>query len=213
MDTSRIERPPVRLIISGGIGSGKSTVVARLRELGGEVIETDKIGHQVLEPEGAAYEAVASRWPSAVEDGRINRARLADIVFQDVDELRILESMTHPAIADRVREMVADATAPLVAVELPVGADLFGAGWVKVVVEAPEELRVERAVGRGMAEEDVRRRIEVQPSPDDWRAGASFVLVNDATPAELHEVVDQLWARLVPDVPIDVADGEDAEPA
>ena len=88
MTDSSIHGPPVRLVISGGIGSGKSTVAARLRELGAAVIEADVIGHEVLEVGGAAHDAVAQRWPTVVTDGLIDRSALAEIVFADMAQLR-----------------------------------------------------------------------------------------------------------------------------
>jgi dephospho-CoA kinase len=185
-----------RLVISGGIGSGKSTVAARLRELGALVIEADVLGHEVLEPGGAAHDAVGARWPSVVSDGVIDRRALAAIVFTDVDQLRELEAMTHPAIAAEIQSRVAAAGPGVVAVELPIGTDLIGAGWIRVIVEAPEDVRLERAIGRGLDEDDVRNRMAAQPEPESWRTGADFVIINDASKADLVAAADELWRRL-----------------
>lgn len=186
----------MRLIVSGGIGSGKSTVLGRLRELGASVIEADVVGHEVLEPGGEAFDAVARRWPAVVVDGVIDRASLAEVVFQDAAALAELESMTHPAIARRILSGIEHSDAPMIAVELPVGSELLGIGWAKVVVEAPDEVRVARAVARGMEEDDVRNRMRMQPAGEEGRQGAAFVIVNDGTEEDLYAAVDEMWARL-----------------
>jgi dephospho-CoA kinase len=187
----------LRLVISGGIGSGKSTVASRLRALGAHVIEADLVGHEVLEPGGAAYESVTERWPSVVIGGVIDRGALAEIVFADVGQLRELEALTHPAIAAEIRRRVAGVETGVIAVELPVGSDLVGTGWVRVIVEAPVAVRLARSVARGQGEEDVRNRMDTQPSREEWRSGADYVIANDGTRAELMARVDELWAELM----------------
>ena len=150
----------------------------------------------MLEPEGAAYAAVSQRWPASVVDGRIDRGVLAATVFDDQAELRALEEITHPAISEEIRRRVDEADAEVIAVELPVGSDLLGSGWIRIVVEAPLEIRLARAAGRGMTEDDARRRIAAQPSAEQWRSGAAYVMVNDGTLADLMQVVDELWMKL-----------------
>ncbi len=197
MTDSSIHGPPIRLVISGGIGSGKSTVAARLRELGAAVIEADVIGHEVLEVGGAAHDAVAQRWPTVVTDGLIDRSALAEIVFADMAQLRALEAITHPAIAKEISRLVSAARTPVVAVELPIRSGVAGPGWIRVIVEAPEDIRVQRAVARGGAAADVLRRVAAQPSDDEWRAEADHVVTNNGTKAELIGAVDALWAQLI----------------
>jgi dephospho-CoA kinase len=197
VNDSRVIDGPVKAVIVGGIGSGKSTVGDRLRDLGAVVIEADLLGHQVLEEGGAAYREVTTRWPSVVVDGVVNRAALAEIVFQDVSQLRELEKMTRPAIATEISRRVEVVSAPVVAIELPIGSDFFGPGWVRIMVQAPEEVRVARAVARGAPEADVRRRVAVQRESSDWGADAHYVVVNDGSLADLYRAVDELWADLV----------------
>ena len=184
-------RTPVRIVLSGGTGSGKSTVASRLRQLGAAVVEADLLGHEVLERGGAAYEAVAGRWPEAVVRKVIDREALAGIVFGDLDQLRELESMTHPAIAAEIRRRVEAASAPAVVVELPVSSQLAGPGWALLVVVAPQEERVRRALARGGDEADVRLRMTAQPTDEEWRARADHVVVNDGSRAELMRAVDR----------------------
>jgi dephospho-CoA kinase len=197
MSQPSTESLPLRIVVSGGIGSGKSTVTARLRELGAVVIEADLLGHEVLEPDGTAFAAVAARWPAAVVDGTISRPALAAIVFSDLDQLSELESLTHPAIAAEIAHLVQAAGSSPVVLELPVALDLVGPGWIRVVVEAEEEARMSRAVGRGGDEDDIRQRMEAQASPQEWRRAADYVIGNDGTKAELISAVDELWAKLL----------------
>lgn len=200
MSDQSMPRPPVRLIVLGGIGAGKSAVMERLARLGATVVDADEIGHGVIAPGGPAHAEVARRWPSAVRDEIVDREALASLVFADAGELRELEAITHPKIVERIKELVEGSQAPLVAVELPVRPEMLGPGWLRLVVEAPRDLRLERAVSRGLSEADVERRMAAQPADEERRVNAQFVIMNDSTIAELHSVVDELWARLVPDL-------------
>jgi dephospho-CoA kinase len=193
-----IPSDPIRIVLSGGIGSGKSTVARRLAARGAVVVSADELGHRVLEPGGEAFAAVARRWPAAVVEGRIDRRRLAAIVFRDPDELAALEAMTHPAIARRVAAEVTAAGARPVVVELPVlGREIVGGDFLHVLVEAPEEVRLRRVVARGGDPEDAARRIAVQPAPEEWRRWADVVIVNDGDLEELDARVEELWRRLL----------------
>ena len=194
---------PLRLIVTGGIGSGKSTVVRMLGELGAVVIGADLIGHQVLAPGGAAFGPVADRWPTVVRQGEIDRARLAAIVFTDSDELADLEEITHPLIMREVERQVAAAMDRDVVVEIPVSADLEGDGWVRIVVDAAEDVRLARTVARGMDRGDAAQRMASQRSREQWRAEADFVISNTGTIADLEQAVAALWVTLKEGSPID----------
>ena len=191
-----IKETPIRVLVSGGIGSGKSTVAALLGEKGAAVINSDLIGHQVLEPHGEAFAAVARRWPEVVVDGRIERSRLADIVFADPAALDELEHLTHPAITHRILRLVQALADVAVIVELPLAKNLFGDDWSRVVVDAAPETRSARAIAQGRAPEDVARRMAAQPTREDWRAIADYVVVNDGNLEDLRSQVDELWERL-----------------
>jgi dephospho-CoA kinase len=189
-------RSPLRVIVSGGIGSGKSTVVGMMRVLGAVVIEADEVGHQVLEPEGPAFRSVAERWPVVVSGGRIDRARLASIVFTDSEQLALLESLTHPHIGAEIRRRVAEVPDQDVVVELPIATDLMGEGWIRVVVDVPNQLKLARSIGRGMSADDLANRMASQPDRSQWRAGATFVIENSGSVAQLEQEVVALWSDL-----------------
>jgi dephospho-CoA kinase len=191
---------PVRLVVVGGIGAGKSTVLARLEALGALIIEADGIGHDVLEPWGSAFGAVVERWPEVLIDAAIDRPALAAIVFQDSDALAELEAISHPAIAREIARRCEDAGDRPVAVELPVEADLVGPGWTRVAVVAPLQTRLDRAAARGMDRADAANRADQQLPDVAWVESADTVIVNDGSLEELIAKVDALWKRLVGDV-------------
>lgn len=187
---------PLRLIVGGGIGSGKSTVLRMLEELGACVIEADRIGHQILEPGGAVHAEVAARWPDVVEHGRINRKLLASIVFSDADQLAALEAMTHPHIGEAIRGRAEAAGDRDVAVELPIGSEMLGPEWTLVVVAVPEDVRMQRSLARGGDPADVARRMDSQLSDAEWETQADHIVSNVGTVAELEAAVLELWQQL-----------------
>jgi dephospho-CoA kinase len=185
---------PTRVLLSGGIGSGKSSAGELLTELGALVIDADRVGHEVVEAE--AFASVAGRWPQAVRDGEIDRRWLADLVFADHRELAALEELTHPAIRRRIEELVSGADKPVVVVQLPILTDLLGEGWIRVVLDAPEAVRQARLEGRGMSKEDIRRRMAAQPERPQWRERADYVLDNSGDRDELRREIERLWRWL-----------------
>jgi dephospho-CoA kinase len=197
----------VRIVaLTGGIGAGKSTVAARLNDHGAEVVDVDAIGRAVLEPDGAARDAVVEAFGPRIlgADGRIDRTTLAGIVFRDPAELARLTAISHPAINAELVGLL-DGLPPdsIVVLDMAILAESdlgrpdpeHSYGTV-ITVEAPVELRVERAVRRGMSEDEVRRRIAAQASEAERTAVADVVIVNDGDGAALEAAVDELWRRL-----------------
>ena len=184
-----------RWLLGGGIGSGKSTVRRHLAEAGIDTIDADSIGHSVLEPGGAAFDRVASRWPSVVRDGRIDRGALAAIVFSDADELSDLERITHPlifgAISDRVEQIVGT-----VVVEIPLLRKAPPGDWKRLVVDCDDSIRLERLIKRGLSEDDARARMAAQPSRGQWLAVADLVIPNHGDPDDLEQAVLMAIPRL-----------------
>jgi dephospho-CoA kinase len=114
-------------------------------------------------------------------------------VFTDLDQLRELEAITHPAIGCTIETCAAGAGDLPVVVELPLLRRMLGDGWIWVVVDAADELRLERAVARGGDADDVRRRMAAQPTRAEWLADADHVITNDGDLESLAGQVQALW--------------------
>ncbi len=190
--------------LTGGIGSGKSTVAAGLAGRGAAVVDADAISREIMEPGGAAYGPVVERFgPSIVgADGRIDRPAVAALVFNDPDALSDLNALTHPVIGQVMAERMAEAAAraEIVVLDIPLlniaTKDRFTFGAI-VVVDAPEDVAVERLVAqRGFREEDARARIAAQISREERRSLADLVLDNSGSRQALEAEIDRAWKWL-----------------
>lgn len=190
-----------RVGLTGGIGSGKSSVARLLADRGAVVIDYDQVAREVVEPGAPALAAIAQRFGSGVlaADGHLDRAALAAVVFADESARRELERITHPAIRARAAQLHADAPAGSVVVhENPLLVEMGGHSDcdLVVVVDAPVEERVVRLVERGMDEADARARIAAQLDATVRNAVADVVIDNSGAHVDLQAVVDDLWAQL-----------------
>ena len=178
--------------IVGGIASGKSLVSSRLASLGAEVLDADRVGHEVLR-ELAVKEAIRARWGDGVFDcqGEIDRSEVARIVFaanpDGPRELAFLEELTHPRIGQRLREQIAkwsrDGRTAAAVLDAPV---MFKSGWDKecdtiVFVDAPRAVRFARARQRGWTEADFESREGAQQTLEAKRLRADVVIDNSST--------------------------------
>src|SRR5262245_3369833 len=188
--------------LTGGIGSGKSTVAALLARHGAVILDADAFARDAVRRGTDALAAVVRRFGDEVlaTDGELDRARLASIVFADRDALDDLEAIVHP----EVRRMIADGiqshldTDDVVVLVNPL---LIEMGThrdcdVVVVVSASPETQVSRSVARGMEEEDVRARLDAQLPLDQRARTADVLLDNEGTREELEAEVDVLWHDL-----------------
>ncbi len=186
--------------LTGGIGSGKSTVAQALAARGAVVIDADALARQVVESGTTGFEAVASRFgPSVVgPDGQLDRPALARLVFDDEAARADLNGIVHPLVAAETQRRVAAAPAgSVVVMDVPLLVEAARGGYdLVVVVEAPEEVRLERLTGRGMDPADGRRRMAAQASDAERRKVADVVLDNSGTAADLERQVGKLWHEL-----------------
>jgi dephospho-CoA kinase len=189
--------------LTGGIGSGKTTVAALLAERGAVVIDADELARRAVDPGTPGFEAVLRAFgpEMATVDGGLDRQRLASVVFADQEARRKLEAIVHPEVARlflEAAEPYRDTKSVLVyVVPLLVENNLEGMFDVVVVVTAEREARVARlAEARGMTPDDIRGRMDAQ-LPDERRLQvAHVVLPNDGSVQELRGSVDDLWTRL-----------------
>jgi len=189
----------LRVGLTGGIGSGKSTVAQRLGELGALVIDADLLAREVVAVGSPGLAAVRQRFGDAVlaPDGSLDRAALGEIVFSDPRAREDVEAITHPLIGARTRSILESAAPERILVHdvpLLVEKDMTADYHLTVVVGADEDLRVARLTGgRGFTEVDVRGRIAAQASDRDRRAAADAWLDNNGTVDALLAQVDDLW--------------------
>jgi dephospho-CoA kinase len=188
--------------LTGGIGSGKTTVAAMLGSLGAIVVDSDQLARDVVEPGTNALAEVVGAFGDAVlaADGRLDRRALAAIVFDDEGKRRTLEEIIHPRVRARLAEVAASAPADAVVVNdvpLLVESGLAGGYDRVIVVLADEETRISRLMrSRGMTAEEARARMAAQATDEQRRAVADIVIVNDGTEAELREAVEAVWREL-----------------
>ncbi len=193
----------LRVGLTGGIGSGKSTVARRFSELGAVVVDADQLAREVLAAGSPGLAEVRRRFGDAVITplGSLDRAALGEIVFNDARARRDLEAITHPLISARTSALMESAEPHEIVVhDVPLLAelDLAAAYHLTVVVDADAGLRVERLTGgRGFTEADARARIAAQAGDQGRRAAADVWLDNNGTVAGLLGQVDALWQTRV----------------
>lgn len=188
--------------LTGGIGSGKSTVSRLFRELGINVVDADIASRAIMEPGLPALQAVAEHFGPEVlhADGTLDRACLRRIVFADPQQRRWLEQLTHPLIAQWIHEQLLASPPPYAILETPLLFETAQKQYVqrKVVVDVPEEVQLERTMRRDdNSEEQVRAIMAAQMSRAERLALADDVIDNNVSPEELRCRVQQLHERYV----------------
>lgn len=192
-----------RVALTGGIGSGKSTVASMLAARGAVVVDADAIAREVVAPGTPGLAEVVREFGDGIlaPDGSLDRAALAAIVFADPQRRAALEAITHPRIASRSAEVIASAPPGSVVVyDMPLLVEQGPAaleGWDSViVVDAPDDVRVRRLVQRGMSEGEARARMAAQVSRGQRLSVADHVVDNSGDVGALHPQVDALWQAL-----------------
>jgi|AntAceMinimDraft_1070359.scaffolds.fasta_scaffold06435_2 dephospho-CoA kinase len=191
----------IRVGLTGGIGSGKSTVAGMFADRGAVVIDADVIAREVVRPGQPAFPEIIETFGRGVvsDTGELDRAALANIVFTDDKALAQLNAITHPRIAARTQELMAAADPDAVVVyDMPLLVEnnlTEGWDWV-VVVEAPLSQRIERLRERGVGADNIEQRIAAQASDAQRAAVADVVIVNDGDLSDLATRVDAAWRQV-----------------
>jgi dephospho-CoA kinase len=186
--------------LTGGAGSGKSTVAAMLKELGAIVIDADEAAHAAYEPGSPGFESVVHEFgPEYVRDGGIDRARLGELVFHDDNARRRLNAIVHPLVRDWMAARTAEAIeagAEVVVQDVPLLFEngIQGLYSTTVLVYVPEPLQLERLVeGRGLREDRARAMIASQMPIEEKRKLAAHVIDNSGSRDETRDQVDRVW--------------------
>ena len=194
----------IRVGLTGGIGSGKSTVARMLEARGAVVIDADAIAREIVEPGEPALHALVEAFGDSIvaDDGSLRRGELAAIAFASPDGTERLNAVMHPLIRAESERRIDEATregAAIVVYDMPLLVETGQRDLVDfvVVVDVPVELQVERAVTlRGLDEADVRRRIQAQATREERLAAADVVIDNSGTVVETMAQVATLWHNL-----------------
>ncbi len=187
--------------LSGGIGSGKSTVAKIFADLGAVVIDADAISREVLEPGQIGYENTILTFGESVlsESGSIDRKKLAELVFQNPSQLAKLEAIIHPAVIARVAQIRESLPATAIVVydtPLLVEKNLKAQFDKVIIVLADEQIRKDRLITRGLELTDIEARISNQATDSQRREVADYIINNNGTLAKLQDNVTKVWKQL-----------------
>ncbi|MEK7281405.1 MAG: dephospho-CoA kinase [Chloroflexota bacterium] len=191
--------------LTGGIGSGKSTVSRILEELGARIIDMDKLGHELYRAGTPGWEEVVAEFGSDIlqPNREVDRKKLGQIVFSDPEALKRLNRVMHPKIKRRAQEVLDEWRQQGVAVAVVEAAILIEASWASLTDEvwvtvASEKVAVSRMKERGFAPEQVLARVRSQMPVEEKAKQAQVVLHNDGNLAALRRQVEAQWQRLNP---------------
>ena len=187
--------------LTGGIGAGKSTVADLFSQKGAVVIRSDELARQVIEPQTPGFQQVIDRFGKEFvnSEGYIDRAKLAQIVFQDDAALKDLENIVHPLVRSKTNQIIDQHTSETIIVnEIPLLLEkkmesLFD---FLVIVISSEKNRLERLSQRGLTTEQATARMSKQVSDDERKAAADFLIVNDGNLDQLEVDVEKIWQTL-----------------
>lgn len=190
--------------LTGGIGSGKSSVSARLADRGAVIVDADAVVKQLQRPGQAVFLAMVERWGDAIvqADGELDRQAVAAIAFGDEDELKALNKMVHPAVRKEMQRQAEEFTDTdrIVVLDIPLlapgDAEKRGARGV-IVVDCPTELAIERLMAhRGFERADAEARMAAQMTREDRLELADFVIDNSGDLDQLDGEVKRCWRWL-----------------
>jgi len=188
--------------LTGGIGSGKSTVAGFLRDLGAAVIDADKVGHEVLAPETEGWQEVVETFGQdfLTPQNEINRKKLAQMVFDNPSALETLNRITHRRILDEVKNRLRKYEEQGFCVAVVEAALLVEAGWAPLMDEVwlvvtPQKLTLQRLEQRGLPASEARARIAAQIPGEEKINLATEIIQNDGSLDDLRNKVEKLWNK------------------
>lgn len=183
--------------LTGGFGSGKSTVANCFRELGAFVIDADSLAHEVLLPESSVLSEIEKIFEKddVTTGDRLDRKKIAAIIFRDVKKRRALEAVIHPFVFQRIAEEITDAETPVVVVEVPL---LFESGFEcfcdqVIFVDAPQELIKQRLAAQAFAPAEIEARQSAQMPMHEKASRSNFVIDNSGDFQKTRRFAEEIW--------------------
>jgi dephospho-CoA kinase len=185
--------------VTGGLATGKTTVTDIFVELGASRIDADEISHGILEEDGGVRNKVVGLFgPDILEEGKVDRRKLAEKVFFDGEKLKALCGILHPPIMERIRQKALGLPGPVIALDAPLLIEAALQDFVDVVVlvSAGDGTQIERARARGISEKEARAIIACQMPLSDKAKFADYIIENDKDLDTLKEGVKEIWQRM-----------------
>jgi dephospho-CoA kinase len=186
--------------LTGGIGSGKTTVGDIFSELGAAVIDSDQLARAVLERGTKGFDLVLAKFGDAIlRNGELDRSLLATLVFNDSQKRSELESITHPLIRQSFAEIISNLPRESIVInQIPLLFESKGAYKFDhiITISAPEELRIERLKNRGLGFSDIKKRIEAQANDLERESISNSIIRNDKDESHLRDQVESIWLEL-----------------
>ncbi len=187
--------------ITGGFGTGKSTVAAIFEKLGAAVIDADKIAHEAILPDGPVYEKIVSIFGESIlkADGKIDRKKLGDITFNDKRKRLLLNTVVHPEVIKRIRAIITEGRRSFYIIDAPllIEAGLLDMIEELIVVTVSRQTQIERLKKKfGLSRKDIEKRIRSQIALVQKRRLADFIIDNNGSINATQEAVEKIWEEI-----------------
>ena len=182
--------------LTGNFGTGKSTVAGMFRKWGAQVVDADRLAHEVFKKESPLYSRLNSLFPRL--KGKLTRKKVAEIVFGDLEQKKALESLIHPYVFKRIEEKLGQMRKEVAVVEVPL---LFETGFdescdMTVLVQAPRQKIIRRLKARGFEKSEAQRRWQVQMPAEEKSGRADFLIDNSDGRKKTEEQVKKIWEQV-----------------
>ena len=184
--------------LTGGFGTGKSTVAGMFQELGAWIVDADRIAHESLRKESPVYGEVSKLFPEAIGPEDLDRKKIAAVIFSQPEKKKKLEALVHPYVFERMEQEISEAEESVVILDVPL---LFETGLDQrcdavCVVDAPEAAVRERLKERGFTENEISARKKAQMPLEEKKRKANFVINNSHDLEQTKQDVEKIWKGL-----------------
>lgn len=190
----------LKVALTGGIASGKSTVLRMFQQLGAKVLDCDKIAKALTRKGNRGYKRIVEEFGEGIldEEGRIDRRKLAKLVFFDEEKRRRLNALIHPLVYEKLKEKMRKIKDEILIVDVPLLVESGGTGLFDkiIVVYAEPSVQFNRLINRGISAEEAKARMNAQASWEERLRVADFVVRGDVDIEETRRQVIKIWENL-----------------